>query len=146
MKKIILVMALIISLAFVIADESPSLQTWNSKVELTKEQADIIKSDAKITAIDITISPIECDDVECWAIVHQKGVINSEWRAKKTYKNCTKEGYECTPDKEYTITELKNLALNYANKKLSGLAHSLIVQEEKQEYLISGEGKIDEKR
>jgi hypothetical protein len=61
------------------------LKSWNKNIELSDAKVDRIKLSTNVSDIDISISEIVCNDLECWASIKQPKVINTQWRRIKSY-------------------------------------------------------------
>lgn len=135
------------------------LLSWEKDIDLTSEQITQIKESGNTENIDVLISEIKCDGVNCWAKIYQKDVINSEFRTLKNY--CVKYN-ECKLDifgkqidpecekicleyEDYTIDELKQMTTDYVNMRLGEWADAEIERKEKVIQSITGEGKVSEK-
>jgi len=61
------------------------LEKWNKNIDLSDAKVDRIKLSSNVSEIDVDVSEIVCNNIECWASINQPGVINTQWRRSKSY-------------------------------------------------------------
>jgi hypothetical protein len=136
-KIIIITLGLLMSFALVSAGFTiPVLiQRWDGNVDITPVQESRIKLSSSVDKIDVDISPIECNNIECFAKISQPDVIHTTWRRAKSYcseysecneseefeKECQ---IECLIYKDYTLTENQLAIKKYINKRLGDYANA----------------------
>lgn len=130
------------------------MKKWNKNIELESHQVDRIKSSSNVTNIDVNISEITCDNVDCWASINQPRVINTQWRRSRNYCSQYSEcgddpecETECLTYTDYTTEENQEAIKEYINERLSLYANA----EEKrkgnargEEVIQSGIGKVSQ--
>ena len=130
-KQTIITLGLLMSFALVSAGFTiPVLmERWDSNVDITSVQEDRIKLSSSVDKIDVDISPIECNDIECYAKISQPDVIHTTWRRAKSYcskySNCNeseKFETECLAYTDYTLAENQLAIKEYTNKRLGDYA------------------------
>jgi len=82
MKKYIMItlgimMCLTLVSAGLIADDIMTTR-YEKQHSLTDIQESRIKLSSNVTEVDVDISPIECNNVECYANIKQQDVINTQ--------------------------------------------------------------------
>ena len=105
------------------------MERWDSNVDITSIQESRIKLSSSVDKIDVDISPIECNDIECYAKISQPDVIHTTWRRAKSYcskySNCNeseKFETECLAYTDYTLAENQLAIKEYTNKRLGDYA------------------------
>ena len=130
-KQTIITLGLLMSFALVSAGFTiPILmERWDSNVNITSIQENRIKLSSSVDKIDVDISPIECNNIECSAKISQPDVIHTTWRRSKSYCseysecNETEEcETECLTYKDYTLEENQLAIKEYTNKRLGDYA------------------------
>ena len=133
-KYTIIILGLLICLALVSAGSIPILiERWNDDLNITSIQEDRIKLSTNVIKIDVDISPIQCNDIECYATISQPNVIHTEWRRNKNYcfkySSCNETEptnqsciAECLTYKDYTIKENQESIKEYVSKRLGDYA------------------------
>jgi len=132
-KQIIITLGILLCLTLVSAGLTIPLlmDKWDETVNLTSVQEDRIKLSSDVTEINVDISPIQCNDNQCYAKISQKGVINTEWRRSKSYcfkdSECLEGENEtcelgCLEYKDYTLEENQKAIQDYINKRLGDYA------------------------
>lgn len=120
-KAIIISLLLTILLGVVFAQ---SLGRTDASLKLSVSVTDAI-SDAGVKSIEITSSPITCNDKECWSKIYQEGLIDTEWRTEKA---------------TYTLNQLTELRNDYVAKRLNLYANELIKTKSKPEVILDDGG------
>jgi hypothetical protein len=105
------------------------MQRWDSNVDITSIQESRIKLSSSVDKIDVDISPIECNNIECFAKISQPDVIHTTWRRDKSYCseysecNETEEcETECLAYTDYTLAENQLAIKEFINKRLGDYA------------------------
>jgi len=132
-KQIIITLGILLCLTLVSAGLTIPLlmDKWDETVNLTSIQEDRIKLSTNVIKIDVDVSPIQCNDAQCYAKISQEGVINTEWRRSKSYcfkdSECLEGENEtcklgCLEYKDYTLEENQKAIQDYINKRLGDYA------------------------
>ena len=105
------------------------MERWDSNVDITSIQESRIKLSSSVDKIDVDISPIECNNIECFAEISQPDVIHTTWRRAKSYcseySNCNETEEcetECLVYTDYTLAENRLAIKEYTNKRLGDYA------------------------
>ena len=145
MKKYIMItlgimMCLTLVSAGLIADDIMTTR-YEKQHSLTDIQESRIKLSSNVTEVDVDISPIECNNVECYANIKQQDVINTQWRRDKShcseYSECNKTEdinesceIECLSYADYTLEENQEAIKEYIEKRLNDYADAEEVRKE----------------
>jgi len=132
-KQIIITLGILLCLTLVSAGLTIPLlmDKWDETVNLTSIQEDRIKLSTNVIKIDVDVSPIQCNDAQCYAKISQEGVINTEWRRSKSYcfkdSECLEGENEtcelgCLEYKDYTLEENQQAIKKYVSKRLGDYA------------------------
>ena len=108
------------------------MDRYEKQTDLTTIQESRIKLSSNIDEIDVDISPIQCNNVECYARLFQKDVIQTEWRRSinycSEYSECNETETECEVEclgwEEYTLEENQQAVEDYLNKRLGNYANA----------------------
>jgi len=134
-KQTIIILGILLCLTLVSAGLTIPLlmDKWDKTLNLTSVQEDRIKLSSDVTEINVDVSPIQCNDAQCYAKISQEGVINTEWRRSKSYcfkdSECLEGENEtcelgCLEYKDYTLEENQKAIQDYINKKLGDYANA----------------------
>jgi len=148
-KKIMITLGIMMCLTLVSAGLSIPIimDRYEKQTDLTTIQESRIKLSSNIDEIDVDISPIQCNNIECYAKLSQPNVINTEWRRDKTYcsnysvceieehkkilDEMNDEGFieeecivECIEWSDYTLEENQQAVEDYLNKRLGDYANA----------------------
>ena len=112
---IIILIVIIVILSFVSLDVNQGPTELGEEIDLDAIQIEKIKELSDISELKVSVSEIECDEEECWASIHQEGVINTEWRGPKSH--CLDQGPDCVMV-DYTPQENQVAIQEYIKQKL----------------------------
>ena len=87
-----------------------SITKWDKDISLDKDSTDRIKEVADIQEINVEIGKIQCDNLQCWATLYQKDLINTEWRRDINY--CTSYNYTTEEVTTEIITPIEKEIFN----------------------------------
>ena len=148
-NNIIILFGLVLIIGIVGADIF-GIATSHEDISLDKIQTARIKEVADIDEIEIKIDKIRCDDNECWAMVYQEDLINTEWRRDKIY--CSEydipkeinisnlpDKVECLTWTNYTLAENEQAIQDYAEKRINDWA---VVEEVRQDKIVEVKNEI----
>jgi hypothetical protein len=143
-KKIMITLGIMMCFALVSAGLIVEVsERYEKQTNLNQSQIDRIKLSSNVEEIDEDVSPIKCNDVECFAKIYQHNVINTEWRRDKFYCSLYSEcnetenvgieeediineecEIECLEWTNYTKKENQQAAQEYSDKRLADYAYA----------------------
>jgi len=144
MKNKIIILVLMLGLIGIVT--AGILASWNSEIDLTKEQESRIKLSGNADEIKVSINQITCDDKTCWAWAKQKDVINSLWATDKEYCSSYNEtNWECLSWTDKTVEMLQDEVKGYVKGRLGNWANAEINRSIEVE-ILTDEGEITNRK
>jgi hypothetical protein len=139
-KKIIITLGIL--MCFTLVSAGVLIATnYEKDIGLNTTQISRIKLSSNVEKIDVIISPMQCNYIECFAKVFQENVIQSEWRRSKEYcSEYSEEENICLKYIDYTLLENQEAVKNFVNKKLGDYSKVEEVRKNKGSFEIKDAG------
>ena len=153
-KYIIITLGILLCLGLVAAGSGNgwAWYSWGETSSLEEEAINIILEDTEYVELDVNISEIYCDGIECYADVSQKDIINTQWRRSvnycSEYSECKEDDAECVVEcleyTDYTESENQNAIHDFIDDRLEKYSEAKTIRNQRQEEerQQSGKGKL----
>lgn len=147
-------LVVIMFIFFVVSGVTAGILSASTSKVIGKTYTDKIKAHAntylsannktEISSVEITIDDPQCSNGYCIFHAHQEGVMDSTFKIPSEYKECSEtdeETGDCITEviTQYTDQEIRDMADDYVEARLTNYASALIQRESKQTKNIGGD-------